>query len=76
MNPATTPITVRIAAIWVKILVKEDTAYRKWPRELKIGTGANGIALLKNVSVWYELWRNINSFPPDYYKPIKTEDKK
>jgi multidrug efflux pump subunit AcrA (membrane-fusion protein) len=50
-----------------KILVKEDVAFRKWPMELKMGTAANGIALLKNVPVWYELWRNINSFPPDYY---------
>ena len=55
-----------------KILVKEDTAFRKWPVELRMGTGANGIALLKNVPVWYELWRNINSFPPDYYKPTQT----
>jgi multidrug resistance efflux pump len=52
-----------------RVLVKADASYRPWPNELKIGTGANGIALLKNVSVWYELWRNINSFPPDYYKP-------
>jgi multidrug resistance efflux pump len=59
-----------------KVLIKEDTAYRKWPVELKMGTGANGIALLKDVPVWYELWRNINSFPPDYYKPVKTEEKK
>lgn len=56
-----------------KVLVKENNAYRKWPKELKIGTGANGIALLKNVPVWYELWRNINSFPPDYYKPNQKE---
>lgn len=53
-----------------KVLVKENSAFRKWPQELKMGTGANGIALLKNVPVWYELWRNINSFPPDYYKPV------
>jgi multidrug resistance efflux pump len=58
-----------------KVLVKENTAYRKWPKELKMGTGANSIALLKNVPVWYELWRNINSFPPDYYKPNKGEKK-
>lgn len=55
-----------------KLLVKEDTTYRKWPQQLNMGTGANGIALLKNVPLWYEIWRNINSFPPDYYKP-KTE---
>jgi multidrug resistance efflux pump len=59
-----------------KLLVKEDSTYRKWPKELRIGTGANGIALLKNVPLWYELWRNINSFPPDYYKPKKEELKK
>jgi multidrug resistance efflux pump len=53
-----------------RILVMEDkTAAKKWPYQLKIGTGAQGFALLKNVPVWYELWRNINGFPPDYYKP-------
>ena len=51
-----------------RVLVKEDTADRPWPKQLKIGTGAQGIALLKDVQVWYELWRNINGFPPDYYK--------
>ncbi len=59
-----------------KVMVKEDASYRKWPKELKIGTAANGIALLKNVPVWYELWRNINSFPPDYYTSIQTKEKK
>lgn len=57
-----------------RVIVKEDPAFKKWPPFLKMGTGANGIALLKNVPVWYELWRNINSFPPDYYQ--KTEKKK
>jgi len=59
-----------------KLLVKEDRQYRTWPKELRMGTGANGIGLLKNVPLWYELWRNINSFPPDYYKPKKEESKK
>jgi multidrug efflux pump subunit AcrA (membrane-fusion protein) len=63
-----------------RVLVKEDMTYKKrWPNQLKIGAGTQGIALLKNVSVWYELWRNINGFPPDYYKPqneASTKDKK
>lgn len=59
-----------------RLLVKEDPADKPWPPELKIGTGANGIALLKDVPVWYEMWRNINGFPPDYYKPIKKEEQK
>lgn len=56
-----------------RVLVKEDPADKPWPRELKLGTGAQGIALLKDVPVWYELWRNINGFPPDYYQSSKTE---
>ena len=51
-----------------RVLVKEDSTDKLWPKELKIGTGANGISLLKDVMVWYELWRRINGFPPDYYK--------
>ena len=59
-----------------RLLIKEDSSFRKWPSELRMGTGANGIALLKNVPIWYELWRNINSFPPDYYHIVKTKEKK
>jgi len=51
-----------------RVLVKEDVKDKPWPKQLKMGTGAQGIALLKDVPVWYELWRNINGFPPDYYK--------
>jgi len=55
-----------------RVLVSEDPKEKPWPQELKMGTGANGLALLNDVPVWYELWRNINSFPPDYYN-MKTE---
>lgn len=57
-----------------RILVGEDKKDKPWPKSLSIGTGAAGIALLKDVPVWYELWRNINGFPPDYYQP-KTQAK-
>lgn len=50
-----------------RILVAEVPDAKPWPPELRLGTGANGIALLNNVPVWYELWRNMNGFPPDYY---------
>jgi multidrug efflux pump subunit AcrA (membrane-fusion protein) len=58
-----------------RILVKERPGAKPWPRELMMGTGAQGIALLKDVPIWYELWRNINGFPPDYYKPENEEGK-
>lgn len=57
-----------------RVLVAEDPEEKKWPQQLKMGAGANGISLLKDVPVYYELWRNINGFPPDYYKP--ADDKK
>ncbi len=59
-----------------RILVAEDKSYRPWPQTLKLGTGANAIALLKDVPIWYELWRNINGFPPEYYQTKeKSNDK-
>ena len=51
-----------------RVLVAEDSTDKKWPYQLKMGSGAQGITLLKDVPIWYELWRNINGFPPDYYK--------
>jgi multidrug resistance efflux pump len=58
-----------------RVLVAEDATDRPWPQQLKLGTGAQGIALLKDVPLWYELWRNINGFPPDYYTLKNPEEK-
>lgn len=57
-----------------RVLVSPDKSEHKWPSEIRIGAGANTITLLKNVPVWYELWRKINGFPPDYYKSIGNND--
>ena len=54
-----------------RILVAPDKNDVKWPESLRVGSGANGIALLKDVPIWYELWRNLNGFPPDYYTEKK-----
>ena len=60
-----------------RILVAQDTLDKEkhWPNNLKIGGGAVGIALLKDVRIGYELWRNINGFPPEYYKPASYNNK-
>ena len=52
-----------------RILIAPDSADNKWPKQLSIGAGAKTIALLHNVPVWFELWRTLNGFPPNYYKP-------
>ena len=53
-----------------RMLIAENKKDRSWPPGMKLGNGAKGFALLKDVPIWYELWRNINGFPPDYYKPV------
>lgn len=57
-----------------RILVSPTPDTKKWPRELRVGSGAQGIILLNNVSLWYEIWRQLNGFPPDYYKNVETPD--
>ena len=51
-----------------KALVIEDRNEKPWPPKIKMGTGVQGISILNDVPIWYELWRNINGFPPDYYE--------
>lgn len=50
-----------------RILVGPDPDDKQWPEALRVGSGAVGMALLKDVSIWYELWRQLNGFPPDLY---------
>jgi len=65
-----------------RVLIIPDQKEKNWPSNLKIGTGAQGFALLNDVPIWYELWRQLNGFPPDFYtievkgKDIKANEKK
>ena len=57
-----------------RVLLKPDAEDVAWPEAIRVGSGAKSIALLNDVPIWFELWRQINSFPPDFYKPdTKTE---
>ncbi|MCH3882102.1 MULTISPECIES: HlyD family secretion protein [Tenacibaculum] len=64
-----------------RVLLAPDTADHSWPEAIRVGSGAKTIALLEDVPIWFELWRQLNSFPPNYYQPkgtkkSKTTDKK
>lgn len=50
-----------------RVLIKQDANEIKWPKQLRVGSGAIGMMLLRDVPIWYELWRQINGFPPDFY---------
>lgn len=54
-----------------RVLLKPDSEDIKWPEAIRIGSGAKAIALLDNVPIWFELWRQINSFPPNFYQSNK-----
>lgn len=59
-----------------RVLVSQDPDDEEWPEELRVGGGANSLVLLNNVRVYYELWRQLNGFPPDYYSKEKPEQVK
>ena len=52
-----------------RVLISEDPDSQEWPKNLSPGSGAKTIALLEDVSAWYEVWRQLNGFPPNYYQP-------
>ena len=56
-----------------RVLLSPDNKTAPWPTAIRVGSGARTIALLENVPIWYELWRQINSFPPNFYQPNKTK---
>ena len=45
---------------------KSQSGDHVWPRQLRVGSGVYGWVMLDNVPVWYELWRQVNGFPPKY----------
>lgn len=55
-----------------RVLIAPDTEDHQWPGEIRVGSGATSIALLDDVPIWFELWRKLNGFPPNYYQPTDT----
>lgn len=55
-----------------RVLIIPDSKDVEWPEQLLLGSGVNGLFLLNDVPVWYEVWRQINGFPPDYYDGGKS----
>lgn len=59
-----------------RILIAPNPEENAWPENVRVGSGAYTIALLEDVSIWYELWRQLNGFPPNYYTPSISETSK
>ena len=59
-----------------RVLVRPDPDDHPWPDALRFGSGTNNLIMLNDVPIWYELWRNINGFPPEYYANDKKQSEK
>ncbi len=68
----------RVLSINGKFRILAKGVGDKWPESIQLGGGVEGFAMLKNVPLFYELWRKLNGFPPEFYAhpPDVKDDKK
>lgn len=52
-----------------RILVTPDPEDEPWPTPLQQGTGVRGWAMLNDVRLGFEIWRQFNGFPPSITPP-------
>ncbi len=57
-----------------RILVVPDLTDEKWPKQIRNGSGTQGWVMLDDVPVWYEIWRQLNGFPPSLYEEPLNEN--
>ena len=58
-----------------RVLLAPDDKDHPWPEQLRVGSGTKSIALLNDVPIWFELWRQLNGFPPNFYTPQSNTKK-
>ncbi|MDX1902622.1 MAG: HlyD family efflux transporter periplasmic adaptor subunit [Thermonemataceae bacterium] len=51
-----------------RILVIPDKNDEPWPSQVRIGTQVYAWFMLRDVPIWYEIWRQLNGFPPNIEK--------
>ncbi|MCK7555817.1 HlyD family secretion protein [Chitinophaga sedimenti] len=60
-----------------RVLVKQMTPVpandEPWPIQLRQGSGVHGRVILNSVPVWYEIWRQLNGFPPSLEREPKGD---
>ena len=60
-----------------RVLVKPDKDDEEWPELIRLGSGVKGWVMLSDVAIWYEVWRQMNGFPPVLYQDgEETSDSK
>ena len=56
-----------------RVLVAQ-TEEQPWPELLRVGSGVHAYVLLNDVPIWFELWRQLNGFPANFYKVEKKNE--
>lgn len=57
-----------------RILIVPDMQDDAWPKQIRVGSGTKGWVMLDSVPIWYELWRQLNGFPPSLYSaPLEEQ---
>jgi len=56
-----------------RILVTPDPEDEPWPDQLRLSSGIKGWVMLDEVPIWYEIWRQLNGFPPSLYEAPDNE---
>ena len=55
-----------------RVLLSQTEEDEPWPDAVRVGSGATTLALLEDVPIWYEIWRQLNGFPQNYYTPTSN----
>jgi adhesin transport system membrane fusion protein len=56
-----------------RVLIVPNPDEEVWPDLIRQGSGVKGWVMLDNVSVGYEIWRQLNGFPPNLYQESESE---
>jgi membrane fusion protein, adhesin transport system len=57
-----------------RLLIKPKKGDEIWPSQIRMGSGVFGWVMLQDVPVWYEIWRQLNAFPPTLDKMPEDEE--
>ncbi len=56
-----------------RILISPEEGTKQWPHALRLGSGVKGFALLNDVPIYREVWRQMNGFPADFYDEYQED---
>jgi len=56
-----------------RILISPEVDTKEWPHALRLGSGVKGFALLNDVPIYREIWRQMNGFPADFYDEYQED---